>query len=254
MRDWRRRGHWLGTALTALLLAEPGVARAAECNNCCQLPCVEATINFSEGMRKLYLKLKGSKNLSQDAYEKAVAAERNRLGRESFNATGKLSQCAFNLPDPKNPNDTMRYREFISAGWGVTTITVADGPDKGQTQFAYDMRAQTNMETCSLNGTQMKLLKEYAPCTQIGAATEVHERKHLDQCKGQKKGTQHTTLLQATQEVEAYDAELEYLRAVRKSLEAACTRQSCRQEASDKDAQGLHNGLELMRAIQARSR
>lgn len=246
MKDGRRTGHWLGTALVALLLAGPGAAGAAECNSCCQLPCVEAAINTAEGMRKLFARLKTRKKLTQDAYVKEVDAERARFGRESFDAIGNLPQCASHLPDPK---DTMQFRRVINAGWGVKSVT----DESGRTQLAYDISVQTNMETCSLNDNQLSLFKEISACTQLGVATEMHERKHLEQCKGRKKGTKDSTTVQATQEEEAYGVQVDYLKQLRKTLEAACREKSCKQDATDKDAQGLHNGLNLMRAIQARS-
>ncbi|MBZ4418523.1 hypothetical protein [Myxococcus sp. RHSTA-1-4] len=241
MRDSRRTGRWLGAALVALLLTGAGEAWAKECNNCCQLPCVEAAIHTAQEMRKLYARLKDTKGLSQDAYAKAVDQERARLGSEWFASVGSLPQCQFDLP---GPDDQMEIRRLMRVGWGV---------EHRKGDLAFNISVATDMESCSLREDQMALFKEIASCTEIAGATEVHERKHLEQCAGRKKGQKDSTKVQATHEVEAYDVELAHLRKLRQSLESACMRRSCKQDVSDKDAKALGQGLQLMRAIQGKA-
>ena len=217
--------------LVAGVLLAPALARGAgvPCNDCCQLPCVEAEIRYAMKMQQWYRSQAGIRDLTRESYEAGEKAKATELSQERAKDVGSLTGCRWNLPDPKT--DTIAVRQWSAAGWSMTS------DEKGN--IAYNFSLRTNSETCALSEKQVALLHEITPCSGMADAAEKHERSHVTSCLA-RKGRKESIAEVARDEVAAYDVELKELNALRASLEKACNRNSCK----DKDTKLVKPRLE----------
>jgi hypothetical protein len=208
--------------IAAVLALAPDLARAGTpCNDCCQMPCVEAEIRYATKMREWYRSQKGNSNLTQEKYEAAEKAKAEELSKERARDVGRLAACRWNLPDPKT--DTIAVRQWSAAGWSMTS------DEKGNITYNFTMKTDT--QTCKLNEKQVSMYHEIAPCTGIADAAEKHERFHADPCKPRK--TPRPTMEVVQNEVDAYDVELKELNALRESIQKICDKGTCKDKATN---------------------
>jgi hypothetical protein len=215
----------------AALALVPAAARGegAPCNDCCQMPCVEAEIRYATKMQQWYRSQAGLKNLTREAYEAGEKAKAEELSKERAKDVGKLTGCRWNLPDPKT--DPMAVRQWSAARWSMTS------DEKGN--ISYNFSLKTDTKSCLLNEKQVTLLHGITPCSGLADAAEKHERFHVTTCE-KRKGRTETMAEAAADEVGAYDVELKELNALRDALQKVCNKGTCK----DKDTKVARVQLE----------
>lgn len=233
----------LGFLPVACALLAPALARGAgkACNDCCQLPCVEAEIRYAVKMQQWYRSQAGIRNLTPEKYEAAERARADELSKERAKDVGRLPACAWNLPDPKT--DTIAVRQWSAAGWSMT----ADG--KGNVNYNFSMK--TNTETCKLSEKQVSMYHEIAPCSAMADAAEKHERFHVTSCEA-RKGRKPTMAEVVKDEIDAYAVELKELEALRQALEKICDKGTCKQKDTGEVKRQLEKELEELKKQLAR--
>ena len=219
----------IAVVFAALALAPAAALSSGPCNDCCQLPCVDAEIRYATKMQAWYRSQITVPGLTRAAYEAAERARAQELSKERAKDTGSLAPCAWNLPDPKT--DTMAVRQWSAAHWSITS--------DAQGNLSYNFTLKTNTETCNLNEKQVTLFHEITPCTGMADAAEKHERFHVTSCLA-RKGKKETMADVARDEVAAYDVELKELNALRETIRKACAAKSCK----DKDVKAAGDRLD----------
>jgi DNA repair exonuclease SbcCD ATPase subunit len=209
--------------IAAVLALAPALARAGTpCNDCCQMPCVEAEIKYATKIQDWYRSQQGIRNLTLEQYEAAEKAKAAELARERARAVGKLTACTWKLPDPKK--DPLGMKRWNLVKWSVKE------DDKGNLEYDFSMK--TNVRTCELREDQISLYHEIAPCAGIADAAEQHERAHVRQC-GPRGGRVPTVAEIVKGEVDAYDVELKELNALRESLQKVCDKGTCKDKETN---------------------
>lgn len=211
-----RRGIGRGILAAALLVA-PALARgAAPCNDCCQMPCIEAEIRLATKMQAWY---RSQQNVRQtkEAYEAAERARAAELSRERQRDVGRLAPCRWNLPDPRK--DTITVRQWNNAGWSI--VEDKDG------NLDYNFSLKMDPKTCTLNEKKIALYRDVVPCLGLADAAEKHERAHVAACKP---GRERTPAEAAKDEVAAYDVELRELNALRDAIDRICSKGTCKDQ------------------------
>ena len=213
------------------LLLLPALLQAAgkPCNDCCQLPCVEAEIRYALQMQKWYRTQARVPNLTPEQYEAAEKKKAEELSKERAKDAGRLTACKWNLPDPKT--DPVAVRQWSAARWSITS------DDKGNISYNFTMK--TDKDKCTLSEKQISMYHEIAPCEGMADAAEKHERYHVDSCD-KRKGRKATMADVVKDEIDAYDEELKQLNALRESLEKICNKSTCK----DKDTGVVKRQLE----------
>ena len=222
-------------AVLAVLASAPLAAQAATpCTDCCQLPCVEAEIQYALEMKEWYRSQTGARRQTYEAYEAAEKAKASELARKRAKSVGVLAACNWNVPDTRDPI-AMRY--WAAVGWTIK----ADA--NGNVDFGYGLK--TNLKECTLRDDQVKKYREVTPCRGIADAAEKHEQFHVASCKP---GQNRTVAQIAQNEIEAYDVELTELDNLRKALEKVCEKKTCATKHEGGDVKKrLEEELETLR-------
>lgn len=216
------------TLLAAALTLAPALLRGATpCNDCCQMPCVEAEIRLATKMQAWYRTQLNVKQ-TKEAYEAAEAAKAAELSLERQRDTGGLAACKWTLPDPRK--DTVTYMQWRNAGWSI--VEAKDGA------LTYNFSLKMDPKACTLNEKKVALYKDVVPCLGIAEAAEKHERAHVDACKP---GRERTPAEAAKDEVAAYDVELKELNALRDAIGQICSKKGT---CKDKDTKEVRIRLE----------
>ncbi len=213
-------------AAVLLLLAPALLDAASPCNDCCQMPCVEAEIRLATKMQAWYRSQQSVKQ-TKEAYEAAEAARAAELSKERQRDVGNLAVCRWNLPDPRK--DAIAIRQWSSAGWSI--VEEKDG------SLTYNFSLKMDPKTCTLSEKKIALYRDIVPCLGLADAAEKHERAHVTGCKP---GRERTPAEAAKDEVAAYDVELKELNALRDALNAICSKGTCK----DKDVKEVRIRLE----------
>jgi hypothetical protein len=225
------------TGVTAAVLAAGAVltgapAVAADCNDCCQLPCVEMLLKEAYQMQQTFRQLAAKRNLSQADYEKAYKQTSDGIAAEQA-AQPDLAACKWNLPAP----EPLNQRKWMTLGWVLNA-----GPPT-----VYKFSVETKMEACRLREDQMNEYSKLAPCSELADATLQHEKKHLEQCSAPKHGDVNSPNQRAKWEVDAYETEIGVLKKTVQKLADICAKKgSCRDDRNDETAVKLKKELDQL--------